>query len=341
MESPPPINTPEWREWRRGGIGASDIPAIMGVGYRTEYELALEKRGQLPPQDETDAMRWGHLVEPVAIELYRELTNSDATPVNGTYIDPAWPNVYVSLDGYRVTDNIGVEVKWGSWKEPPPKVVYQALAQQAFAGLEAVDVIRVGAYGDPLITTINDPATGHRLLELAQAWYERFVLGDELPPLDGSKGASDFLNGTEWAEQEWQANVDQEIMVRNLATIRQGMDRLSRQDAALVNRIKESMVGATALKGDGWRISWKPSKPATSTNWEAIAKGYRQIIERVGEEQLGMGLFNAVLDDFGLNAVSLTEALDALASIHTTTAEQGARPFRPSGALFKKGENEE
>lgn len=55
-----------WHEWRRGGIGASDIPAISGLSpWATPLSVYLRKRGELPEEPENDAMRWGKLLEPI------------------------------------------------------------------------------------------------------------------------------------------------------------------------------------------------------------------------------------------------------------------------------------
>ncbi|MCE5319423.1 MAG: YqaJ viral recombinase family protein [Parachlamydia sp.] len=56
-------NTPEWLEFRRGKIGASDAPIIMGVSpYRTAYELYLDKTEGIT-QAKNEAMKRGSFLE--------------------------------------------------------------------------------------------------------------------------------------------------------------------------------------------------------------------------------------------------------------------------------------
>ena len=59
-------NSPEWYEARSTGIGASEAAAACGVSqWSTPLEIYHRKRGELPEKEQTDAMRLGHLLEPV------------------------------------------------------------------------------------------------------------------------------------------------------------------------------------------------------------------------------------------------------------------------------------
>lgn len=56
-----------WHEERRSGIGASDAPIIMGVGFRSAYELWCEKVGLVGPTDLSGNafVEWGTRLEDV------------------------------------------------------------------------------------------------------------------------------------------------------------------------------------------------------------------------------------------------------------------------------------
>jgi putative phage-type endonuclease len=65
--------SPEWLEWRRKGIGASDAAAIMGVSpWVTPYQLWAVKRGLVPPQPPNPAMLRGSKLEPMIREAYEQ-----------------------------------------------------------------------------------------------------------------------------------------------------------------------------------------------------------------------------------------------------------------------------
>ena len=301
----PKQNTPEWLEWRRGTIGASDLPSLFGEGYRSEYELALEKRGMSEPDEQSWPMTWGHRVQRLGIEAYHDLTDKRVRNVNTTQVSTRWPHCSASLDGKVVREPRGVEIKWTSRRldEPPRRWQLQALGQMAVCDLEAVDILKLSGYEAPRIWAVErDEALITDLMDTAEAWYVRYVLGDELPPIDGSAGASralDRLSGPE----ELQADAEQAEMVRQLTDLRARMKADSDTERLIVNRLKDSMAGAEALVGDRFRISWRRSKPRRSTDWHAVATHYRSMVQ------------------------APPETLDEIEQRHTEEKE-GSRPFR-------------
>lgn len=62
-----------WLEERRSGIGGSDVANILGEGYSTPLDVYLSKIGEVEELDSAPIKR-GRALEPVAIDLYRELT---------------------------------------------------------------------------------------------------------------------------------------------------------------------------------------------------------------------------------------------------------------------------
>lgn len=65
----------EWLDWRRGGIGASDVAAIAGVegAFGTPYSVWLSKVHGVD-SDESEPMMWGSLIEDVILnETQRRL----------------------------------------------------------------------------------------------------------------------------------------------------------------------------------------------------------------------------------------------------------------------------
>ena len=48
----------EWHDWRRQGVGGSDIPGLIGLSrYASPTSLYYEKLGLLEPSDETERQR--------------------------------------------------------------------------------------------------------------------------------------------------------------------------------------------------------------------------------------------------------------------------------------------
>jgi putative phage-type endonuclease len=56
---------------RQTGVGSSEVAAALGLSkWTSRLELYRRKVGELPPQDETMAMRFGHAVEPFILSEY-------------------------------------------------------------------------------------------------------------------------------------------------------------------------------------------------------------------------------------------------------------------------------
>lgn len=105
----------EWLAERRNGLGGSDASTVVGVNpYSSRYELWLDKTGQLPEKQQTDAMRMGTLLEPVLRQIFVEDTGIPVRRI-GLVANRARPWQMVSLDG--LTEDGGIfESKTTNWR---------------------------------------------------------------------------------------------------------------------------------------------------------------------------------------------------------------------------------
>jgi putative phage-type endonuclease len=102
--------TTAWLAWRRGGIGASDAPAIMGVSPWMDLEtLWLDKTGQRAGGSSNHAMRRGQRLEPEARALYIRTTRVRVEPVCLEHGTHRW--MRGSLDGISADGSVVLEVK--------------------------------------------------------------------------------------------------------------------------------------------------------------------------------------------------------------------------------------
>lgn len=275
---PPAYRSPEWHLWRRFGLGASDLPAIVGCpdAYRTEYQLWAEKTATEPPEDDpSDVMRMGAFLEDYALMRWEESTGLHLV-TGETWVDTRWPNLWATLDGREPKRRIGVEAKYqsrgGGDGDLPERFVVQAFGQIGLADLLSVDVIRLDPRGGIHVGRVErDDSRVFPLLDLGQAWYERHVIGGEAPPLDGSpeaRRALDRLVGTEQRE----ADERQRDLLADLRRTRVALERLTKAEESLVRDIKASMAGAGVLVAPALaRVTWSPVKGRRTTDWKAVA----------------------------------------------------------------------
>jgi len=117
----------EWLEWRRGGIGASDISVIMGINpYKSQYELWEEKCGYKTSPSLNKAMVFGIENEGVARDWLN--TNLSLRLIPICVEDKKDSFMRASLDGYDNFQNLLVEIKCPISKS----VIYNARELKAF-----------------------------------------------------------------------------------------------------------------------------------------------------------------------------------------------------------------
>lgn len=99
----------EWLDFRRYHIMATDCACIMGVNdFKTPYDLYQEKVDGVAAQD-NEHMRRGRLNEPLARQIFIEMTCIDVEPM--VVQSSEFPFMGASLDGIDQTRKLLVEIK--------------------------------------------------------------------------------------------------------------------------------------------------------------------------------------------------------------------------------------
>ena len=92
-----------WLDFRKKGIGASEIPAIMGSSrFSNKEKLFLQKIGEVPETTSNFAMSKGSRLEPWAREQFKMQSGDDYQPLVVSHDKHEW--AFASLDGYHVNE---------------------------------------------------------------------------------------------------------------------------------------------------------------------------------------------------------------------------------------------
>lgn len=181
--------TPDDHNERRGRLGASDIPAVLGISpWRSAYEVYLEKTGQLEPWNGNAATRTGQLLESsildhaeedLATTLERNLVcwAPNGLPIAST-LDarvPMGPSVEAKTSGI-----VGpVHGHWGEvdTDEVPDVYLVQVTVQMLCTGAELAYLFALlGGRGIIRYQIHRDEAVVQQIAETSAAWWQRHVV---------------------------------------------------------------------------------------------------------------------------------------------------------------------
>lgn len=103
----------KWLIERQKGIGSSDSPVVvLGEYYgKTARDLALEKLGQLPPDPDSPDIRRGVRQEPVAAQVFEEITGKKVRPLQEIQRHPNKPWMIATLDRIIDGEDSVLEIK--------------------------------------------------------------------------------------------------------------------------------------------------------------------------------------------------------------------------------------
>ena len=197
----------EWLEWRRKGIGASDVAGIVGVSpWASPFSVWADKAGLTSDSEPTDAMRLGTLVEPLLADLFTERTGHRVGAIQQRCVHPVRKWMRCTLDGMRFdgAEPLGpVEMKWSKdsakqWAdEIPTHYRIQAAWQCAITGHKSMwfAVIHVD-FGRPqfeIYPYTPDPGDIAWLIEKAEAFWTDHVLTGVPPEGDATTATEDAI----------------------------------------------------------------------------------------------------------------------------------------------------
>jgi len=141
-------NRDEWLELRRQGIGASDVPSIMGISrFGSPMSVYADKRSRIDssiemPEDQPSGVQnFGSFYEAKLIRDYRALSGRMAYRSTRLLQSKRWPWMFATIDGVQAEDGtplglIECKTDLYEWDGVPPDVDIQVQAQFAVTGFD-------------------------------------------------------------------------------------------------------------------------------------------------------------------------------------------------------------
>lgn len=265
------MNHAAWLEARRGGIGGSDVAAIMGVSkWRTPLDVYLEKIGESAGQPENEAMRWGKRLEPVVIAAFEEEAHVQVERVNGILKCEARPWMLATIDGYTDDPRAIVEAKtartadgWGDAGTADIPLPYYLQVQHYLCvtgdTLAYVPVL-IGGQDFRVYEIDADQTLHQQLIEIEEAFWCRVQRRD--PPEPRTAAEAMRLWRTPEPGKVVAADDDTRGLVALLAAIRAEAAVLEASESEVKAKLMRAMGDAEAIMdGDRPIVTWKAAKP--------------------------------------------------------------------------------
>lgn len=179
-------NTDAWLDWRKGGIGGSDAPSIMGVSpWETPLSLWQRRLGKVPAKVMSNAMQRGHDLEPVARALLEREVGLLFEPLCGENTLIPW--LKASFDGVSLCRTALAEIKCPAKADHdkakaglvPAKYWPQVQHQMLVAGIDKTFYASYRPEDDDqklaVVEVYADPAYQKILLETEEKWWKCYT----------------------------------------------------------------------------------------------------------------------------------------------------------------------
>jgi len=272
--------TPDQKRARKGRITGSRIGAIAGLNpWSSPLDVWQEMMG-LIDVEETEEMRWGSDLEPAILARYEDDIGTELTQV-GTITRDGW--AAGTPDGTLPSKRRIAEAKTAGWRQAkewtdetiPGYHLAQVHWYMWLLDYESADVAVLIAGQDYRVYRFEHSLSLEReLVRIGREFYERHVLTQEPPPVDGSDSARRFLARRYPQDTGMVVKATPEInqCIAYLQQARQIQAWATQERQRSENIIKSYLGSATGLESRHGPISWRRSKDGSQTDWEALAR---------------------------------------------------------------------
>jgi len=288
-------------ELRRRSLAASEFGSVFGVDPRRDARaLWAQKKGELPQGEPQPWMRAGKRWEPHILQVWAEESGSDLELWDKTVQHPKHPWLVASCDALVRINRLIAEAKLVQWhqrhhwgaspSEVPEQYILQVAIQMAVMDFDKAMIVAWAGESDLWVYDYpRDPEMEGALVERGYEFWQRYIQGDERPPITGSEESAAWLRctfpknfgnvrkatATEIALLEDYTDV----RIKEKTEVAEVLDRR----ALLENQLKETIGRDDGLAWFGGRFTWKKIKDHEETDWQALARTL--LLSRPDEER--------------------------------------------------------
>lgn len=285
--------TAEQMEQRRTGIGASEVPAVLGIDpYRSPLDVFLEKTGALPAFEGNSFTEWGNRLEPVLAAAYADQIGEVRLKASDTltHREHSWalatPDRFVWSESF---DSAGLP--WllecknrgayanAQFGEPgtdqvPDHIAAQCHWQMFVTNLNRCDVaVLLGGNDFRIYELHRDPAIEGPMVEfVADFWHDNVL--KEVHPQPRATDADTVKRLFPQSDANMlDGEADQYEVCRLLHEAKAELKSLEAEVDGMTAQVKLMIGDHAGLRfPDGSKATWKSTKASRRIDWEAVAR---------------------------------------------------------------------
>lgn len=283
-----PKDRAEWLEYRKDGIGSSEVATILGLNpWETPYQLWRRKKGLDAPKDETFAMKAGHYLEDAVSQFWADATGREVIKSSaGDWLFKnnekgflqASPDRTYWLDGHRNPNNKGIlECKTTQMSIDPDDLPKHWFCQVQY--LLGISEFKQGSlawlcsgreFGYKDIAFVPD-FFGWMIEEVERFWVDNIIGNVEPDATTVTDVITKYARHTEGKIIE----VSDDILsaCNQLKVVKAELAKLEATKEELESKIKMGFGDAEAISYGGQTLAtWKTSKDSAKFDSKAFGK---------------------------------------------------------------------
>ena len=196
----------EWLDFRRYGIGGSDVAVICELNkYKSALQLWMEKTGQLEPEEAGEAAYWGNVMEPIIRNEFANSTGFRVDTINSMLRHPEHTFMLANVDGIVINKdgrNSIFEAKTASaykaeqWENDkiPEEYMLQIQHYMAVTGFSSTYIAALIGGNHFIYKKIErDDELIDMIIRLEYDFWDS-VVNNEPPAPDGSENCSNLIS---------------------------------------------------------------------------------------------------------------------------------------------------
>lgn len=268
----------DWLAWRREGIGASDVAAIVGLSkWASPMSVWADKTGLITDDEDNDFMEYGRRAEPMLAGYFHDRTELYVIEPQFRAVHPDLPHHRATLDGFAaespdspVSAALGVvESKtagWQVWAEIPDAYQCQGQWQMYCTGLPWCWFAVLHNRKFRIYEMARDEKAIALLVGMVDAFWNDHVLTGNPPPADGHDATTAALKAAFPEAEEGKAVDIAADLVEQLELAKAAEAEAKRRTVAASNALKAELGESEIGLVDGRpRVTWKSSDRAAYT----------------------------------------------------------------------------